>query len=80
MNRHPSWSPRNRWREVRKLRGKVRTLRGELEELDSQGMGFAFESRGRDREVEALHDFIRDVRLGIRDLDEYEAVCGPAYL
>lgn len=73
MNPRPSWSPRNRWQEVR-------TLRGELEELDSQGMSFAFESRGRDREVEALHDFIRDVRLGIRDLDEYEAICDRMWL
>lgn len=32
------------------------------------------------REIKCLHDFIADVRLGIRDLDEYEAICGTVYI
>jgi hypothetical protein len=28
-------------------------------------------------EIETLREFIEDLRLGIRSLDEYEAVCCP---
>jgi hypothetical protein len=31
-------------------------------------------------EIKLLREFIEDVRLGIRDLDEYGAVCNPAYI
>jgi hypothetical protein len=30
-------------------------------------------------EIATLREFIEDVRLGIRDLDEYEAICGQVY-
>lgn len=32
------------------------------------------------RQIKGLHDFIADVRHGIRDLDEYEAVCGRLWV
>lgn len=31
-------------------------------------------------EIRTLREFIADVRLGIRDLDEYEAICNPGYV
>lgn len=32
------------------------------------------------REITTLRDFINDVRLGIRDLSEYEAICDARWL
>ena len=32
------------------------------------------------REIKCLRDFIADVRLGIRDLSEYNAIFNPVYL
>jgi hypothetical protein len=32
------------------------------------------------REIKLLREFIADVRLGIRDLSEYDAICNPVYL
>lgn len=62
---------------------KICELKGELtstqEELEAYQMAIADDEWHR-REIATLHEFVADVRLGIRDLDEYEEVCRRAGL
>jgi hypothetical protein len=58
-----------------RLQAKVRQLEAKLDDgayeiaglLDDPAVG----------EARTLREFIEDLRLGIRDLSEYEDICGP---
>lgn len=50
----------------------------EPDELEGHQRMFSDEERAK-AEVKLLREFIADVRLGIRDLDEYEAICGAVW-
>jgi hypothetical protein len=55
------------------LHAKVQQLNAELEEWTDEVEPFLDDPAG---EARTLREFIEDVRLGIRDLSEYEDICG----
>jgi hypothetical protein len=64
------------------LRAKIRGLEADLQsserELEAYQVALGDDEDLRD-EIKGLRGFIADVRLGIRDLSEYEDVCGRAW-
>jgi hypothetical protein len=51
------------------------------QEIDLLGLANAEEEMEElEREIRLLRAFVRDVQLGVRDLGEYEDVCGRSYL
>lgn len=60
--------------DVEKLEQRIDDLERECDEMRQQLMWYEYDTDVD--EARRLRDFIADVRLGIRDLDEYEAVCG----
>lgn len=59
--------------EIADLRHQIATLDEELADWEEAGV----EDVSVADEIKTLRDFIADVRRGIRELAEYENVCGP---
>lgn len=68
---------------IERIAEDVATLEGSRDEAERSAETYLMATQDDEylrREITTLRDFIADVRFGVRDLDEYEAICGTVYL
>lgn len=69
-------------KRIRELEDEVREVRADLLESEREAEMFMLACQGDERaegELRGIREFFADVRRGIRDLSEYDDVCGEVY-